>query len=99
MAKAQRMARAGPSKEARNLSAVVLISFPRKRPRDRLAEELAIPDLREPAASVTLAGDSSAKVKTSLAAKAQALRTKSLANVEEAAQAASERMSLPRWER
>ena len=62
---------------------------------DRLAEELAIPDLRELAASVTLAGDSGAKVRTSLAAKAQALRTKSLADVEEAAQAASERMSLP----
>jgi tight adherence protein C len=62
---------------------------------DHLAEELAIPDLRELAASVTLAGDSGAKVRTSLAAKARALRTKSLADVEEAAQAASERMSLP----
>jgi tight adherence protein C len=62
---------------------------------DLLAEELAIPDLRELAASVTLAGDSGAKVRASLAAKARALRTKSLADVEEAAQAASERMSLP----
>jgi Flp pilus assembly protein TadB len=62
---------------------------------DHLAEELAIPDLRELAASVTLAGDSGAKVRTSLAAKARSLRTKSLAGVEEAAQAASERMSLP----
>ena len=62
---------------------------------DRLADELAIPDLRELAASVTLAGDNGAKVRTSLAAKAKALRVKSLADVEEAAQAASERMSLP----
>jgi hypothetical protein len=50
---------------------------------DRLAEELAIPDLRELAASVTLAGDSCAKVRTSLAAKARALRTRSLADTEE----------------
>ena len=40
-------------------------------------------------------GDQLPKVRTSLAAKARALRTKSLADVEEAAQAASERMSLP----
>jgi Flp pilus assembly protein TadB len=62
---------------------------------DHLAEDMAIPDLRELAASVTLAGDSGAKIRTSLAAKARALRTKSLADVEEAAQAATERMSLP----
>jgi tight adherence protein C len=62
---------------------------------DHLGEALGVTDLQELAASVSLAGDSGAKVRTSLAAKAQALRVKSLADVEEAAQAATERMSLP----
>jgi tight adherence protein C len=62
---------------------------------DHLGEALGVRDLQELAASVSLAGDSGAKVRTSLAAKAQALRVKSLADVEEAAQAATERMSLP----
>jgi tight adherence protein C len=62
---------------------------------DHLGEALGVADLQELAASVSLAGDSGAKVRTSLAAKAQALRIKSLADVEEAAQAATERMSLP----
>jgi Flp pilus assembly protein TadB len=62
---------------------------------DRLGDALGITDLRELAASVSLAGDSGAKVRTSLSARARALRVKGLADVEEAAQAASERMSLP----
>jgi tight adherence protein C len=62
---------------------------------DHLGDALGVADLQELAASVSLAGDSGAKVRTSLAAKAQALRIKSLADVEEAAQAATERMSLP----
>jgi Flp pilus assembly protein TadB len=62
---------------------------------DHLGEALGVSDLQELAASVSLAGDSGAKVRTSLTAKAQALRVKSLADVEEAAQAATERMSLP----
>lgn len=62
---------------------------------DRLGEEVGIADLRELAASVSLAGDNGAKVRTSLAAKAQSLRVKGLAEVEAAAQSASERMSLP----
>jgi tight adherence protein C len=62
---------------------------------DQLGAELGISDLRELAASVSLAGDNGAKVRTSLAAKAQALRVKGLAEVEAAAQSASERMSLP----
>jgi hypothetical protein len=62
---------------------------------DRLGEALGIADLRELAASVSLAGDSGAKVRTSLSARARALRVKGLADIEEAAQAASERMSLP----
>jgi tight adherence protein C len=62
---------------------------------DHLGEALGVSDLQELAASVSLAGDSGAKVRTSLAAKAQALRVKSLADAENAAQAATERMSLP----
>jgi Flp pilus assembly protein TadB len=62
---------------------------------DLLGEAIGITDLRELAASVSLAGDNGAKVRTSLAAKAQSLRVKGLAEVEAAAQAASERMSLP----
>jgi Flp pilus assembly protein TadB len=62
---------------------------------DRLGEALGITDLRELAASVSLAGDSGAKVRASLSARARALRVKGLADIEEAAQAASERMSLP----
>jgi Flp pilus assembly protein TadB len=62
---------------------------------DRLGEALGITDLRELAASVSLAGDSGAKVRSSLSARARTLRVKGLADVEEAAQAASERMSLP----
>lgn len=62
---------------------------------DRLGAELGVTDLRELAASVSLAGDNGAKVRTSLAARAQSLRIKGLAEVEAAAQSASERMSLP----
>jgi len=62
---------------------------------DHLGEEIGVADLRELAASVSLAGDNGAKVRTSLAAKAQSLRVKGLAEVEAAAQSASERMSLP----
>jgi len=62
---------------------------------DRLGAELGVADLRELSASVSLAGDNGAKVRTSLAARAQALRVKGLADVEAAAQSASERMSLP----
>ena len=62
---------------------------------DRLGAELGVADLRELAASVSLAGDNGAKVRTSLAARAQALRVRGLADVEAAAQSASERMSLP----
>ena len=61
----------------------------------QLGRELGIPELSELAASITLAGTEGAKVKASLAAKATALRTRQLADAETAAQAATERMSLP----
>lgn len=61
----------------------------------RLGDELGVPELGELAASVGLAGAEGAKVRQSLAAKAASLRTHALADAEEDAQAASERMSLP----
>ena len=61
----------------------------------RLGEELGVTELSELAASATLAGSEGARVRASLAAKAKAMRQRSLTDVEGAAQAANERMSLP----
>ncbi|MFD7655379.1 type II secretion system F family protein [Actinosynnema sp. NPDC059797] len=61
----------------------------------RLGEELDVTELAELAASVSLAGTEGAKVRASLAAKAQALRTHQITDAEGEAQAATERMSLP----
>ncbi len=61
----------------------------------RLGEELDVAELAELAASVSLAGTEGAKVRTSLAAKAAALRTHLVADAEADAQAATERMALP----
>lgn len=61
----------------------------------QLGEELAVTELAELAASVSLAGTEGAKVRTSLAAKATALRTHQITDAEGEAQAATERMSLP----
>lgn len=62
---------------------------------DRLGSHLGIAELGELAASVGLAGSEGAKVRASLGAKAVSLRTHQLAEAETAAQASSERMSLP----
>lgn len=61
----------------------------------RLGNALDVPELGELAASAALAGAEGARVKSSVAAKAKGLRTRVLADVETAAQSASERMSLP----
>lgn len=61
----------------------------------QLGEELDVTELAELAASVSLAGTEGAKVRTSLAAKATALRTHQITEAEGDAQAATERMSLP----
>jgi tight adherence protein C len=61
----------------------------------RLGEELDVTELAELAATVSLAGTEGAKVRTSLAAKAGALRTHQITEAEGDAQAATERMSLP----
>jgi hypothetical protein len=61
----------------------------------QLGEELDVTELAELAASVSLAGTEGAKVRTSLAAKAGALRTHQITAAEGEATAATERMSLP----
>jgi tight adherence protein C len=61
----------------------------------QLGTELGIGELTELAASVTLAGTEGARIRASLAAKAAGLRSRQLADAEAAAQAATERMSLP----
>jgi Flp pilus assembly protein TadB len=61
----------------------------------RLGTQLGICELNELAASVTLAGDEGARVRGSITAKARSIRVRGLADAEGAAQAASERMSLP----
>lgn len=62
---------------------------------DRLGLELGVVELQELAASVALAGEDGASVRASIAAKAQALRSRALSDAESHAQAATERMSLP----
>jgi Flp pilus assembly protein TadB len=61
----------------------------------RLGEELSVPELVELAASLGLAGTEGARVRPSLTAKAASLRAHELTETEAAAQAATERMSLP----
>lgn len=61
----------------------------------RLGTELGLPELGELAASAALAGSEGARVRVSLAAKARSLRLRGLADVESAAQSASELMSVP----
>ena len=61
----------------------------------QLGDDLGLSELSELAASVTLAGTEGARVRASLAAKAAGLRARQLADAETAAQAATERMSLP----
>ncbi|MCP2338911.1 type II secretion system F family protein [Actinomadura rupiterrae] len=60
-----------------------------------LGRRLQIPELVELAATVTLAGTEGAKIRTSLTAKAAAVRAHQLADAEADAQAATERLSLP----
>lgn len=62
---------------------------------DRLASTLEIPALAELAASVTLAGESGARVRESLAAKAASIRARLLSEAEAEAHRRSESMSAP----
>ncbi len=61
----------------------------------QLGEELRVPALVELSASIALAGSEGAKVRTSIATKADTLRAAELAEAETEAQAATERMAIP----
>lgn len=60
-----------------------------------LGSRTGVRELTELAATVSLAGSEGAKIRVSLEAKAAAMRTRSLAESDGAAQSATERMSLP----
>lgn len=60
-----------------------------------LGKDLGIVDLERLAGSMQLAGEQGAKVRTSLAAQADALRARQIAEIEAEAQAATERMGVP----
>ena len=60
-----------------------------------LAERLGVNELAELAASVSLAGSQGARIRASLAAKADTLRGHQIAETEAAAEAATERMTIP----
>ncbi len=61
----------------------------------RLADDLGVRELAELAASVSLAGSHGARIRASLAAKADSLRGHQIAETESAAEAATERMTVP----
>lgn len=60
-----------------------------------LGRRLGIVELERIAGSMQLAGEQGARVRTSLAAQAEALRTRQIAEIEAHAQAATERMGIP----
>jgi Flp pilus assembly protein TadB len=62
---------------------------------ERLGGELGIEEFTELASSLRLAGEQGARIRSSLAARAAAMRARQQAQVEADAQAASERMGLP----
>lgn len=60
-----------------------------------LGRQLAVADLTELASTLSLAGSEGAKIRSSLAAKARAMRRRRISEADGAAQAATEQMSLP----
>ena len=62
---------------------------------DELGEEIGVGELRELAASAHLAGDQGARIRASLAAKADSMRASQTAVIEAQAEAATEKMLLP----
>lgn len=60
-----------------------------------LSEDLDVPELAELAAAVALAGSQGARIRSSLAAKADTLRGHQVAETEAAAESATERMTIP----
>ncbi|MGH9157228.1 MAG: type II secretion system F family protein [Acidimicrobiales bacterium] len=61
----------------------------------QLGTELGVSELAELAASVALAGSQGARIRASLAAKADSLRGHQVAETESSAEAATERMTIP----
>jgi len=61
----------------------------------RLGRRLDVPDLVEVAGTISLSGEHGARVRGSLAARAEALRHRQLADIEARAQSATERMGVP----
>jgi tight adherence protein C len=61
----------------------------------QLGDEIGVTDLGELAASVQLAGTEGARIRASLTAKAEALRTRQMSEAEAQAASATERMSMP----
>ena len=62
---------------------------------DEIGARLDLVELRELSAAVSLAGEQGARIRESLAARAESLRAHRLAAVEAEAQSATEKMSLP----
>ncbi len=62
---------------------------------EELGEELGVAELSELAASARLAGDQGARIRASLAAKADSMRARQTAAIEAQAEAATEKMLLP----
>jgi hypothetical protein len=62
---------------------------------DELGEELGVDELRELAASAQLAGSQGARIRASLAAKADSMRTHQTASIEAQGEVATEKMLLP----
>ncbi|MCZ7532602.1 MAG: type II secretion system F family protein [Acidimicrobiia bacterium] len=62
---------------------------------DDLGEELGVDELRELAAAAHLAGDQGARIRASLAAKADSMRARQTAAIEAQAETATEKMLLP----
>jgi hypothetical protein len=62
---------------------------------DELGIELGVDELRELSASVALVGESGAKIKDSLSAKADAMRAAQAAHLEAEAERQTERMIVP----
>ncbi len=61
----------------------------------QLADRLGVTELAELAASISLAGSHGARIRASLAAKADTLRGHQIAETEASAEAATERMTIP----
>lgn len=62
---------------------------------DELGDELGVNELRDLASSIGLAGAQGARIRASLAVKADTLRSHQIAETEAAAEATTERMNLP----